>query len=284
MAGMNNIGGNFSPGAGQYLSNAQQVGMGAFVNTRSLKGPADEETQLKHHNESSDLSKAAQEQMQQEALQEQQQQEELDRQQDLKHADDKKSDDKKFANARQAGADAGIAEDFETKRLRMKGKKRKFNPNPAISNQPKLDDATMHRLAKELNEADADEIDAIEEESEIEDLDARTPEEILEGVPEHAAAAASRMVESQPVTKLAGLKQIPQESARELGSPELRPVELLAVELEPALLSESEWLPLEPSAEEMQFMEQQVAEQAMAGKLNGDEEMLRSDEAPSHTP
>ena len=281
---MNNIGGNFSPGANQFFANAQQVGMGAFVNTKALQGPDAEDAQVKqHHNESSDISQAAQDAMQQNALQEEQQQQELDRQQDLKHADDKKADDK-MNNARQSGANVGVAEDPEAKRLRLKGKKVKFNPNPAISLKPNIDDATMHRLAKELNEADKDEIDEIEEENEIEDLDRRTPEEILEGVPPHAAAAASRMVESQPVTKLAGLKQIPQESARELGSPELRPVEFLTVELEPALLSESEWLPLEPSAEEMQFMEQQVAEQAMAGKLEGGEEMLVADEAPPHAP
>jgi hypothetical protein len=281
---MNNIGGNFSPGANQYLSNAQQVGLGAFVNTKSLKSAAEEDTALKrNYGEHSDISQAAQDQMQQNALQEEQQQQELDRQQDLKHADDRKADDK-MANARQSGANVGVAEDPEAKRLRMKGKRAKLNPNPAISTQPKIDDATMHRLAKELNEADKDEIDAIEEENEIEDLDLRTPEEILEGVPEHAAAAAGKMVESQGVKKLAGLKQIPQESARELGSPELRPVEFLAVELEPALLSESEWLPLEPSPEEMEFMEQQVAEQAMAGKLSGGDEMLVADQAPPHVP
>lgn len=276
---MNNIGGNFSPGANQYLTNAQQVGMNAFVNTKALQGPDAEDTAVKKKPaESSNLSQAAMDAMEQNALQQEQEQQELDHQQDLKHADDKKAD-QKMANARQSGANVGVAEDPEAKRIRSKGKKVKFNPNPAISLKPNIDDATMHRLAKELNESDKDEIDEIEEENEIEDLDRRTPEEILEGVPPHAAAAASRMVESQPVTKLAGLKQIPQESARELGSPELAPVEFLSVELEPALLSEREWLPLEPSPEELEFMEQTVAEQAMAGKLNGQDEMLVADEA-----
>ncbi len=268
---MNNVGGNFGPQPHQFLNNAQQVGMGAFVNTKALKAPSQEnEAAALRHNESAQLSMAAQEQMEQQQ----------EAQQHTEQQHEKKADDK-LQNARQSGAGAGHIEDPELARLKKgKGKKPKLNPNPAISTQPKIDDATMHRLAKELNESDAEAIDEVEEENEIEDLDRRTPEEILEGVPPHAAAAASRMVESQPVKKMADLKQIPQEAARELGSPELRPVELLSVELEPALLSEGEWLPLEPSPDELAFMEQQVAEQAMAGKLAGEDQMLMADQQP----
>ncbi|MEW6279009.1 MAG: hypothetical protein AB1758_10325, partial [Candidatus Eremiobacterota bacterium] len=183
---MNPIG----PQPNQFIANAQQVGLGAFVNQKGVnQAEKDAEGVRKAlHHESSQLSQAARIVMEQTAAPDTEQM--LD-------------------NAKQAGAQADEMDQMTQDPNEQSHSRRQVQQwvesretartQGWIAGTTRANEEQLLKAAREQDLVDSKDLEEQE----------RSPEEILEGVPGFARAAAAKMVENQPLDKLADLKPIP---------------------------------------------------------------------------
>lgn len=262
---MNNIsaGANLTPHS--YISNASQAG-GLGAQLKGLQRTGDDEAEAHAHKEEAQLSRLAQQSI-----------EESQAQQEGRGAE----------NARQSGADSEIMDDLhqdggEENEVHERHRQHELGKTRDGSEVIPGQGAQTHQQGNGVVHEEAG-----VELSEI----GRSPEEVLSDVPGHSAAFAKGSVEAQlanpaQVGKLTEIKPLPDQQRIEADSPELQPVNSLGPVLgdkesgevsQPSPQTEGRaptTVPQEYDPEQMAHMEQVVAEQQLARQNSGDEEML----------
>lgn len=261
---MNNIsaGANFTPNS--YISNAAQTG-GLGAQLKGLQRTADDDAETHQHQEQAQLSRLAQQSIEQSKAQQ---------------------EGKAAENARQSGADTGIMDDLahdgseqnevsERNRQHELGKSK--DGHAVLPGQADIQrhggDGVVHEEEIELGEI------------------GRKPEDVLADVPAHSAAFAKGNVEAQltnpaQVSKLQEMKPLPDQQRIEADTPELQPVGTMGPVLgdqetgevsHPSPQTEGRaptTVPQEFDAEQLAHMERVVAEQQLAREQSGQGEML----------
>ncbi|GMU57211.1 MAG: hypothetical protein AMXMBFR33_63570 [Candidatus Xenobia bacterium] len=204
-AGSISAGGNFVPPQSAFVSNAAQAG-GLSAAMKGLQRTAEDDQEKLHHQESAQLSRLAQQ-----AIDQSQQQQQ----------------GKAAENARQSGADADLfddlthdpGEDTETKDRNRRMGVGQTQDERALAAGAKTGAAQGNGAPGSHHDEAGVELSEI----------GRSPEEVLSDVPAHSKAFAQGSVEAQLATpaqveKLTEIKQIPEEKRIEADTPELQPV------------------------------------------------------------
>lgn len=264
---MNNIsaGANYTPQS--YITNAANSGAVDMKKLAGMQHTPDEEDTHRTRGEDTQLSKLAQQTI--DETQKQQQ----------GHAAE---------NAHQSGADSEIMDDLnrdgnEENEVHERGRQHELGKSKDGRAVVPGHGADAQRTS--TNVAGHDEAGV-----EISDI-GRSPEEVLSDVPGHSAAFARGSVEAQlanpgQVDKLTEIKPLPDQQRIEADSPELQPVQTLGPVLgdketgevsHPSPSTEGRAptsVAQEFDPEQMKHMEQVVAEQALAREQAGEGEML----------